>query len=427
MSQAAPSTNLDVVWVPIGEVFCSPSNPRKNEEAVPHVAASLRRFGWRQPLVALPSGEVIAGNTRLKAAQSLGMAEVPVVRFEGGRLEATAYAIADNRTSEFAQWDQESLAALLKELDAEDALDGVGFDANDLDKLLRQLGQSPGDSLADPGAEEPPADPVTKPGDLWILGEHRLLCGDSTLPETFERLMDGQVAQLLATDPPYLVDYTAGNHPQSKVNRPETANKNWDAYKDPTTGVAFFDSFLKACLPHVAQDAAIYQWHATRRQSLVEQAWEQNELLVHQTLIWVKARGVLTRSMFMWRHEPCFMGWRQGHMPPKDRRPPPNQTTVWEIDQAGEDRPDHPTPKPLEIFTRPHEYHLKPGEIALEPFSGSGSQIMAAEKTGRRCFAVEQAPGFVDVAVRRWEKATGKRAVHAVTGEPFPAPQTATG
>jgi DNA modification methylase len=235
-------------------------------------------------------------------------------------------------------------------------------------------------------------------------------------------LMDGKKAQILCTDPPYLVSYTGENHPQSYANRPETANKSWDDYKDPTTGLAFFDAFLRIALEHVVPDAAIYQWHAVRRQSLVEQAWEQNGLLAHQTIIWVKARPVLTRSMFMWQHEPCFFGWVQGNMPPKDRRPPPNASNVWQIDQvahAGDERPDHPTPKPLEIFSRPLEYHTRPGEIALEPFSGSGAQIIAAEKLSRRCYAMEISPAFVDVAVLRWEKATGKQATLEATNATF--------
>jgi DNA modification methylase len=411
---------LTVETVPVDRLFCSPANPRKNDPAVPHVAASIRRFGFRQPIVAKPSGEVLAGNTRLKAALSLGLVEVPVAWFDGSDLDATAYAIADNRTAEFAEWDDQSLAALLETLRAEDALDGVGFSDQEIDALLAELAASlPDQELNDPGPEEPPERPVSRLGDLWLLGEHRLLCGDSTSPDALARLMNGAKAHLLATDPPYLVDYTAGNHPPSSFNRPETANKNWDEYKDPVASVEFFDAYIRACMPHVVADAAWYQWHATRRQALVEQAWQNNRLLVHQTLIWVKSRGVLTRSMFMWRHEPCFMGWVQGNMPPRDRRPPPNATTVWEIDQAGEDRPDHPTPKMLEIFTRPLQYHTKPGEIALEPFSGSGTQIIAAEQTRRRCYAIELAPAYVDVALRRWEKATGKRAVLDGTQQTF--------
>ena len=391
------TTQLSVEWVAIGRLYCSPSNPRQNDPAVPHVAASIRRFGWQQPLVARRSGEVIAGNTRLKAAHSLGYREVPVAWFEGSDLDAVAYQIADNRTHEFAEWDDASLARILEQLRAEDSLDGVGFDDAQIDELLAQIeADLAGGEVEDPGPGEPPAEPVSRPGDLWLLGDHRLLCGDSTRTEDLERLMAGAKARLLATDPPYLVDYE---------------QQGWDEFEGAEAGVGFYDAFLRACLPHLEPDAAVYQWHATRRQSLVETAWQQNGLLVHQTLIWVKARGVLGRSLFMWRHEPCFVGWREGHMPSKDRRPPPGQTTVWEIDQAGEERPDHPTPKPLEVFKRPLEYHTRRGEVALELFSGSGSQIIAAEQTGRRCFAMELSPAFVDVAVRRWEQATGSQAV----------------
>ncbi len=413
-------TKLSIEWTAIGRLFCSPANPRRNEEAVPHVAASLRRFGWQQPIVARPSGEVVAGNTRLKAAQSLGLNEVPVAWFDGSDLDAAAYQIADNRTADFATWDDQSLAKLLDTLRAEDALEGVGFTDAEIDQLLAELAADlPPQELEDPGPGEPPEQPVSRVGDLWLLGDHRLLCGDSTKAADLARLMASEKAHLLASDPPYLVDYTAGNHPPSSFNRPETANKNWDEYKDPQSGIAFFDAYLKACLPHVVPDAAIYAWHASRRQSLVERAWEMNGLLVHQTIIWVKARAVLTRSMFMWRHEPCFMGWVQGNMPPQDRRPPHNETTVWEIDQAGEDRPDHPTPKPLEIFTRPIEWHTKPGEVVLESFSGSGTQVIAAEKLRRRCYAVELSGGFVDVALRRWEQATGKQATLEGSGQTF--------
>ncbi len=413
------TTKLSVDWVAIGRLFCSPSNPRRNEEAVPHVAASIRRFGWQQPVVARRSGEVIAGNTRLKAARSLGLTEVPVAWFEGSDLDAVAYQVADNRTHEFATWDDASLAQILEQLRAEDALAGVGFDDAQIDELLAQLAADLAPKeLEDPGAGEPPEEPVSRLGDLWLLGDHRLLCGDSTKPEDLARLMGGEKAHLLATDPPYLVDYTAQNHPPSSFNGPQTANKNWDAYKDPAASVEFFDSFLRTCLPHVVPDAALYQWHASRRQSLVERAWEMNGLLVHQTIVWVKSRPVLTRSMYMWRSEPCYFGWVQGNMPPQDRRPPHNATNVWEIDQDGERHP-HPTVKPLEVFERPLQYHTKHGEIALEPFSGSGTQIIAAEKLRRRCYAMELSPAFVDVAVRRWETATGQQATLDGSGQTF--------
>ena len=281
----------------------------------------------------------------------------------------------------------------------------MGFDDAQIDELLAQIeADQAGGEVEDPGPGEPPAEPVSRPKDLWLLGDHRLLCGDSTRPEDLERLMAGEKARLMATDPPFLVDYQ---------------QQGWDEFEGADAGVGFYGAFLRACLPHLEPDAALYQWHATRRQSLVEAAWQQNGLLVHQTLIWVKARGVLGRSLYMWRHEPCFVGWLEGHMPARDRRPPPGRTTVWEIDQVGEERPDHPTPKPLEVFTRPLEYHTRRGEIALEPFSGSGSQVIAAEQAGRRCFAMELSPAYVDVAVARWEKATGGGAVLEGSGDSF--------
>jgi DNA modification methylase len=402
---------LTIRRVALDALIPDPANARTHgPENMAAIEASLARFGQAEPLVVhAGTGRVIGGNGRLAAMKKLGWTEADVVELDLNSVDATALGIALNRTGELAEWDSEALSRLLASLRDEGALDGVGFNNAELDELLAQFDDATND-IEDVEPEEPPEHPVTRLGDLWMLAEHRLLCGDSTKPEDIARLMDGERAQLLATDPPYLVDYTAGNHPPSSCNSPATANKNWDAYKDPQTGIAFFDGFLKACLPHVEPDAAIYQWHATRRQALVEQAWELNDLLVHQTIIWVKSRAVLTRSMYMWQHEPCFFGWVRGNMPPKERRPPHNATTVWHIDQAGEDRPDHPTPKALEIFTRPLEYHTRPNEIALEPFSGSGTQIIAAEKLRRRCFAMELAPGFVDVAVVRWMKATGKQA-----------------
>jgi ParB-like chromosome segregation protein Spo0J len=194
---------LHVETVSTAQLYENPRNPRINDAAVPHVASSIRRFGWRQPIVARPSGEVIAGNTRLKAAHELGLTEVPVVWFDGSDLEATAYAIADNRTHEFAEWDESALASLLDELRKEDALDGVGFDESEVDALLADLGADvEPDDIDDPGPGELPAQPVSRPGDIWLLGNHRLMCGDSTSAADVARLMGDDRAALLSTDPP---------------------------------------------------------------------------------------------------------------------------------------------------------------------------------------------------------------------------------
>ncbi|MFO1053927.1 MAG: DNA modification methylase [Planctomycetota bacterium] len=412
------TTELHVEIVPLDRLFPSPSNPRKNDAAVQHVAASIRRFGFQQPLVAKPSGEVIAGNTRWKAAKSLGIATVPVVWFVGSDIDAVAYSLADNRTHEYSQWSDADLASLLEQLRKEDALEGVGFTDEEIDRLIAELDDDVADIGDDEGVE-PPETATTRRGDLWILGQHRLLCGDSTSEDDVARLMNGERAVLLATDPPYLVDYTGGNHPQSTVNKPDVKDKHWDDYVDPESSVAFFASFLRIALAHCIERVPVYQWHATRRQMLVEQAWQQNGLLFHQTINWVKARGVLTHSHYLWSHEPCFYGWPEGSMPETDRRPDPSDRTVWEIDQQGQNDGIHPTQKPLEIFERPIRYHTRRGEVVLEPFSGSGSQLIAAERHGRRCFAMELSPAFVDAAVMRWEKATGQQATLDGDGRSF--------
>ncbi len=410
---------LAINTVAIDKLFCSPTNPRNNDNAVPHVAASLKRFGWQQPIVAKKSGEVIAGNTRLKAAISVGETHVPVVWFDGDGIEATAFSIADNRTSEFATWEQESLAKLLSSLKDEDALEGVGYTDDDLDKLLAEIASEHLDDIDDAGAEEPPENPITEPGDLWILGGHRLLCGDSTNAKDVARLMNGEVARLMATDPPYLVDYKGSNdadHQQQNDHQDgqENGKDHWDDFVDKDSSVKFFGDFLRVGLAHIHDDAPIYQWHASRRQCLVEKAWDELDLLVHQTIVWVKTRGVMTRSHFLWRSEPCFYGWQRGNQPKSHRRPPCSQTNIWELDSENDGI--HPTQKPRDVFTLPITWHTLAGEVVYEPFSGSGTQLISAEETGRRCFAMELAPAFVDVAVKRWEKTTGQKA-HTESGK----------
>ncbi len=405
-------STLTIRRVAISSLHPDPANARTHgEENLQAIEASLRRFGQAEPLVVHKrTGRVIGGNGRLVAMKKLGWSECDVVELDVDGLTATALSLALNRTSELASWDEPSLARLLRELRAADALDGVGFDERAIDELLSDLEDlEAGDAeLEDPGAGPLPESPVTRRGDLWILGDHRLLCGDSTNADDMARLMNGETAALLATDPPYLVDYQGGNHPQSWSNRPEVRDKHWDDYVDPTSGLAFFTEWLRVALAHCRADVPVYQWHATRRQSLVEEAWKANGLLVHQTIIWAKARPVLTRCHFMWAHEPCFYGWPEGNMP--ERKPEPNARTVWEIDQQGEGHGLHPTIKPIEVFRRPIGWHTRRAEVCLEPFSGSGTQLVAAEEQGRRCFAMELAPAYVDVALVRWQKASGKEA-----------------
>lgn len=406
-----------VETVPISQLVCSPTNPRKNDAAIPHVAASLRRFGWQQPIVARRSGEVIAGNTRLKAAQELGMTEVPVWWFDGDDVAAVAFSIADNRTHEFAEWNDAELAKLLAQLQKEDSLDGVGYSDEDLDALVQQLrDQEQADKdLDDDGADEPPKVAIAKTGDLWVLGDHRLLCGDSTALRDVLRVMDGEKAALVATDPPYLVDYTG--------ERPNDSGKDWtDSYRE--IDIQDADGFFKAVFTNVLEvlghKAAIYCWHAHKRCGDIQRIWRDLGILDHQQIIWVKPTPVFGRVYYHFRHEPCMMGWKQGDKP--EHNGAHEHDSVWEVDWDGRARVvgnEHPTEKPVELFTRPMKKHTHVGDLVFEPFSGSGSQLIAAERTGRRCRAIEISPQFVDVAIRRWQKATGNEATLDGDGRTF--------
>jgi DNA modification methylase len=255
------------------------------------------------------------------------------------------------------------------------------------------------------------AEPWVQVGELYVLGTHRLLVGDATDPANLARLMAGEKASLLATDPPYLVDYRADNHPESWSGSQGTSHEGWDAYAGDAAGVEFYRAFLDAALPHLASDAAIYQWHAEKRRSLVEAAWEACGLHLHQIIIWVKSRPVLGRSHYMWGHEPCAYGWQKGHEPAL--RPTASATTVWQVGQAGVPVRVHPTAKPVELFSRPIEYHTAPGDIVLDPFAGSGPALIAAERTGRRAFCIEISPAFAQAAIERWQDLTGRKAVAA--------------
>jgi len=383
------------------------------DDQVAKIAASMAEFGWTVPVLVAEDGEVIAGHGRILAATQLGLTEAPVIVL-GHLTEAQrrAYRIADNKLTEMGGWDEALLSAELQDLLAEEFdLSLIGIADGELDRLLAETGAddgSAGGGQPPVVVPEPPRNPASKPGDLWRLGDHRLLCGDSTNAEDVRRLMNGERAVLFATDPPYLVDYDGSNHP--------TRNKDWSAsygttWDDSSQGAELYDGFIAAAVAEaITEDAAWYCWHASRRQAMLEACWEKEGAFVHQQIIWVKDRGVLTRSHYLWKHEPCFMGWIKGKRPPKvaDETLP----STWEMPSFTRDeRPDHPTPKPLDAFGIPMRQHVERGGLCYEPFSGSGSQIIAGEANGRRVFAMEISPAYVDVAVERWQTETGRDAI----------------
>lgn len=442
---------LAVEWVPIDRVFLSPSNPRLNEKAVPHVAASLRRFGWQQPIVAKPSGEVIAGNTRLKAAKGLGMTDVPVVWFDGSDLEAMAFQIADNRTHEFAEWDVGPLSKMLESLRVEDALDGVGYTDEDIGSLLHQV-----QSFADAAAEaedqppiQPPMVPVSKRGDLWVLGNHALLCGDSSAAEDVTRLLAGQEIHLVNMDPPYNVRVeprsnnaiAAGlssftpekdrNHQALDLARfPGKAHRTHDQLrpKDRPLQNDFiddddFDRILRLWFKNAA-DALVpgrsfYIWGGYSNWANYPAAIKEVGLYFSQGIIWVKEHPVLQRKDFMGNHECCWYGWKEGAA--HKWFGPTNAVDVWEVKKISPQKMIHLTEKPIELATRAMEYSTSRGENVLDLFGGSGWTIAAAQVCGRNAFSIEIDEVYCDVIVKRWERDSGQKAVLQGDGKTFEA------
>ena len=408
----------------IGRLIEYDRNPRKNDDVVDRMAQAIVEFGFRIPIVARSDGLVVDGHLRLKAARLLGLETVPVVLAdELSETQIRAFRLLANQSANWAEWDEALLSAELNDLLAEDFdLSLVGFSDGELDKLLAYVAEDDGEvggaggSVPPVTIPEPPRNPASRIGDLWILGDHRLLCGDSTSAADVRRLMNGERAILFATDPPYLVDYDGSNHP--------TRNKDWSAsygttWDDSSQGAELYDGFIAAAVAEaIAEDAAWYCWHASRRQAMLEACWEKAGAFVHQQIIWVKDRGVLTRSHYLWKHEPCFMGWRRPNRPPKVAEE--TLPSTWALPSfAKDDRPDHPTPKPLDAFGIPMRQHVARGGLCYEPFSGSGSQIMAGEANGRRVFAMEISPAYVDVAVERWQAETGRDAILDGDGRSF--------
>jgi ParB/RepB/Spo0J family partition protein len=306
------------------------NNPRTHSEAqIAQIAESIQEFGFTNPILVDTTAGILAGHGRLRAAQKLGLAKVPVLVLDHlSETQKRAYILADNKLAENAGWDEELLAAELEALKLEEYdLALTGFSEKELDELLGAT------TIVAPEPQIDRADELqqkwkTERGQLWVIGEHRPLCGDSASEVDVTRLMDGKRALLFATDPPYLVDYDGTNHPHKWTathGRQHPGDKDWsDKYTDvdsPELGEKLYDAFIGLAVQSaITEDAAWYCWHASRKQALLESVWEKHGAFVHQQIIWFKDRPILTRSWFMWQHEPCFFGWRKRQEAEADRR-----------------------------------------------------------------------------------------------------------
>ena len=418
-------TPPQIVMRPVSELKPYAQNARTHsQEQIEQLAASIREFGFTNPVLATADGMIVAGHGRIEAAKLAGVTEVPtlIVGANWSPAQLRAYVLADNQLALNAGWDNDILKQELSDLSAEDFhIPVIGFD-NDLVTAL--LADDPTGGLTDENEiPEAPKKPATRRGDLWLLGNHRLLCGDSTNPEDVTRLMDGKRAALFATDPPYLVDYDGTNHPTRKgatARAKKIANKDWSEdyieqphWDDSSQGPQFYEAFMRVAIDcAIAEDAAWYCWHASRRHAMLEACWKKFDVLHHQQIIWAKSRPVLTRSIMLWAHEPCLFGWRSGKKPRVNREGFDSwPTTVWNIPSSEIETREHPTSKPVRVFSLPMELHTLPGDICYEPFSGSGSQHIAGEKTGRRVYGMELSETFCDVIINRWQAFSGKTAV----------------
>jgi DNA modification methylase len=420
----------------IGQIKPYENNPRFNDAAVDAVAKSIQEFGFRQPIVVDEDGVIIVGHTRYKAALKLGLKKVPVHVAKGlTPAQARAYRLADNQTATLSQWDEERLPLELAELQGMDFnLDLTGFSAED---IMRYLDPPTTEGLTDPDdIPEPPDEATTKPGDLWLLGKHRLLCGDSGQAQDVDRLLDGAKIHLCNTDPPYgvkveprsnnaiaagLSSFEGTTHHQKLdvARHPEKAKPTAKKLraKDRPLANDFLDDdefvkLLHAWFGNIARvlqpGRAFYAWGGYSNCGNYPPVLRACGLYFSQAIIWVKEHPVLTRKDLMGNHEWCFYGWREGAA--HQFFGPNNATDVWPIKKVNPQSMIHLTEKPVELASRAMEYSSKPGENVLDLFGGSGSTLIAAEQAGRRAYLMELDPLYCDVIVARYEQFTGKKA-----------------
>ena len=412
---------MNIIEMKIGDIIPYEKNPRKNDEAVKYVAESIKQFGFKVPIVIDKNNVIVAGHTRYKASKKLGLKEVPcIVADDLTEEQIKAYRLADNKVAELAEWDIELL---------DEELDGIldidmelfGFEASEDEE--EQL------VVEDDFEVELPEEPKAKLGDIYQLGNHRLMCGDSTSITDVDRLMDGNKASLLVTDPPYNVNYegTAGKIMNDSMDNDSFRQFLRDAFA--TADVAMNDG------------AVFYIWHADSegynfRGACYDVGWK-----VRQCLIWVKTSLVLGRQDYQWKHEPCLYGWKDGsHFWNGGRK---ERTTITDFDIFElrdknkeellkfieqyccdnedietsiiyEEKPnknaDHPTMKPIKLLARSIRNSSKENDNVLDLFGGSGSTLITCEQLNRKCFMMELDPKYVDVIINRWEQFTGKKA-----------------
>ena len=364
------------------------NNPRKNDKAVDAVAASIKAFGFKQPVVIDDNGEIIAGHTRLKAAKKLGIKTVPcIVADDLTPEQIKAYRLADNKTAELAEWDMELLPLELDDLQEFD-MTLFGF----------EMPKGRAEAIEDDYEISVPAEARTKPGEIYQLGRHRLMCGDATSADCVQVLTGGAQMDMLLTDPPYNVAYTGKTSDALTIANDK---QDADAFR------AFLTDAFQAANGAMKPGAVFYIWHADLEGLNFRAACAAAGFTVRQCLIWNKNSMVIGRQDYQWKHEPCLYGWKEGagHLWASDRK----QTTVLNFDRPTRSK-EHPTMKPVKLFDYQIQNNTKGGDCVLDLFGGSGTTLIACEQNGRNAYVMELDPKYCDVIIHRWEKLTGEKA-----------------
>ncbi|MYB35892.1 MAG: site-specific DNA-methyltransferase [Gammaproteobacteria bacterium] len=400
---------LEIEQLPIDAVKPYEKNPRIHKPSqVRKIRRSMEAMGWTIPILIDGDGEIIAGHGRHLAAKDLGLKTVPVIRRSDLTEEQViAYRIADNKLTEESTWDEELLADQLKRIDTSGLdVELTGFDLSDVNRPLLKDEDAP--------APEPePGEPTTRPGDLWLLGDHRLLCGDATDPDTDARLFAGEKPFLMVTDPPYGVNYDPSwreerglGEPTRKDKVPNDHNADWSAVYRRTPA------------------AVLYVWHAAYMTDVVAAGLKDHGFDIRAQIIWCKTNPVISRGAYNWQHE-CLVyaeAHTSCHYAVRNDESARwiggvSESTVWNIKADRGDDTTHGTQKPVECMERPIRNHK--GDV-YDPFLGSGTTLLAAHNQGRTCYATEISPAFVDTAIRRYLALTGELARNEKTGKEFP-------
>lgn len=371
-------------------------NPRNNDSGVDAVAESIKEFGFKVPIIVDNNNVIVAGHTRLKAAKKLGLSKAPcIIADDLTTDQIKAFRIADNKTAELSEWDIEKLLSEIKDIDLD--MTQYGF----TDEELKKMEDKFIDSVQEDDSEiELPEEPKSKIGDLFLLGEHRLICGDSTDENTIKRLVGENEVSLYLTDPPYNVNYQGGTEDKLKIINDNFSTK--DEFLD------FLTKAFSAANSVMKNGAPFYIWHADTERINFQGACEKIGWAVRQNLVWIKNAFVMGRQDYQWKHEPCLYGWKDGHAHHFiDQR---NLTTVLEFNRPTKNN-IHPTMKPVELFYSLIHNSSLIDDYVLDSFGGSGTTIIACEQLKRKALVSEIDPRYCDAIINRWETFTGKKAV----------------